>query len=247
MSNVYHITTKMGRMDSFFLEADTIQDIINLLTQTSEAEIINIKKIIFSKPLQIGTNEKLNQYPENELSIFKWSYFCFSNNHSKQIDLYNLKPNVTKKDIEDFLKTQLIVDEPIIGFYDDVRTDFNMNSVFDNNLYQVVYKYNSRTYNENFYSNNIEELKKFFDKFICGELVEIREFELTNISDKLDDGDYYKRATFKIQNENLEFKSFIPNIKKNIDMNLLKNSIINNLKFNNKKIDLEDIKIYLKF
>ena len=165
-------------------------------------------------------------------------------NHLYQ--LYNLKPHTTKEDIEKFLKTQLIVDEPIIGFYDDVRTDFKDTNIFDQNLYQVVYKYNSRTYNENFYSNNIEELKKFFEKFVSGELVEIREFEFSNLSIKEDDGNYYKRVSLKIIDNNLVFKTFIPNIKKNKDLNLIKELIINNLRFNNKKIEADKINFFLK-
>lgn len=246
MSNIYHVTTQLGRMDSFFLEANSSQDIINLLNEISEADIINIKKIIYSKNYKIATNDSLSQYPKNEDSIYKWSWFCYSNNHSKQIDLYNLKPHTTKEDIEKFLKTQLIVDEPIIGFYDDVRTDFKDTNIFDQNLYQVVYKYNSRTYNENFYSNNIEELKKFFDKFVSGELVEIREFEFSNLSIKEDDGNYYKRVSLKFIDDNLVFKTFIPNIKKNKDLNLIKELIINNLRFNNKKIKSDKINFFLK-
>lgn len=247
MSNIYHVTTKMGRMDSFFLEADSVNDIVNLIAEISEAEIINIKKIIYSKNFKIGTNESLSPFPKNEDSIYKWSFFCYSNNHSKQIDLYNLKPYTTKQDIEKFLKTQLIVDEPIIGFYDDTREDFKMSNIFDTNLFQIVYKYNSRTYNENFYSQNLEELKKFYDKFVCGELVEIREFETSNLSIKEDDGKYFKRVSLSITDNSLQFKTFIPNIKTNIDFNIVKQKIINYLKFNNKKIDLENINFNLKF
>jgi hypothetical protein len=246
MSNIYHVTTQLGRMDSFFLEANSSQDIINLLEDISEADIVNIKKIIYSKNYKIATNDSPTLYPKNEDSIYKWSWICYSNNHTKQIDLYNLKPYTTKEDIEKFLKTQLIVDEPIIGFYDDVRTDFKSTSIFDENLYQVVYKYNSRTYTENFYSNNIEELKKFFDKFVAGELVEIREYEFSNLSIKEDDGNYYKRVSLRIIDNNLIFKTFIPNIKKNKDLNLIKQSIINNLRFNNKKIEADKIKFFLK-
>lgn len=246
MSNIYHITTQMGRMDSFLLEADSKEDIIELLTQISEAEIINIKKIIYSKRLKIDTNQGLNDYPIFEDSIYKWSFFCFSNNHSKQIDLYNIKPHTKKEDIEKFLKTQLIVDEPIVGFYDDVRTDFKDTKLYDDNLYQVVYKYNSRTYNENFYSKNISELKKFFDNHIAGELIEIREFVTSNLSIKIDDGNYHKRISFTIKDNNLQFKSFIPNIKRNKDLNFIRNLISEKLKFNNKKILINDISLTLK-
>lgn len=246
MSNIYHVTTKMGRMDSFFLESDSVQDIVNLISEISNAEIVNIKKIIYSKNFKINTNESLNLYPRNEDSIYKWSFFCYSNNHSKQIDLYNLKPHTTKEDIEKFLKTQLIVDENIIGFYDDFREDFKMSNVFDTNLFQIVYKYNSRTYNENFYSKNLNELKKFYDNFVSGELVEIRQFELSTLADNLDDGNYYKRISLSMNDNNLSFKTFIPNIKKNIDFNIVKEKILFYLKFNNKKIDSSNINFFLK-
>lgn len=246
MSNFYHVTTQMGRMDSFFLEADSYQDCINLITEISEAEIINIKKVIYSKRLRIGTNEQENQYIKNEDSIYKWSFFCFSNNYSKQIDLYNLRPTTTKEEIEKFLRTQLIGDEPIVGFYDDVRTDFKDSLIIDKNLFQIVYKYNSRTYTENFYSNNIEELKNFFNLNVAGELIEIREYEYTNIATKEDKGNYYKRITFKVFNSFREFVSFIPNIKKTKDFLSVKNSIQTFLKFDNKKIQDDKIKYFLK-
>lgn len=246
MSNVYHVTTQLGRMDSFFLEADSFNDVVSLIELVSEADIVNIKKVIFSKNFKIGTIEEAKPVLVFEDTIYKWSFFCFSNNHSKQIDLYNLKPHTKKEDIEKFLKTQMIVDEPIIGFYDDTKTDFRTYSLFSDNLYQVVYKYNSRTYNENFYSNNVEELKRFFDDFVGGELIEIREFEISNISDSVDDGEYHKRVSLSLAYKSHQFKTFIPNIKKNIDFPLLQKYIFQYLKFNNKKLDDVSVKLSLK-
>lgn len=246
MSNIYHITTQLGRMDSFFLEADTYNDCINLISDISEADIINIKKVIYSKRLKIATNEPENLYLKNEDSIYKWSFFCYSNNYSKQIDLYNIRPTTTKEDIQNFLKTQLIGNEQIVGFYDDVKTDFKDTLFIDNNLFQVVYKYNSRTYTENLYSNNIEQLKKFFDLHIAGELIEIREFEYTNISTKEDKGNYYKRVSFKIWDNIRQFTSFIPNIKKTKNLEQIKTSIKTNLKFNNLPINEDNINYFLK-
>lgn len=246
MSHIYHVTTQLGRMDSFFLEAESFQDVADLVSQISEADIINIKKVIFSKRFKVATTESEETIPTFEDSIYKWSFFCFSNNYSKQIDLYNIKPTTTKTEIENFLKTQLIVDEPIVGFYDDVRTDFKDFKLYDNNLYQVVYKYNSRTYTENFYSNNIPELLRFFDTNISGELLEIREFELSGLSTKLDDGNYHKRVSLTINDDNKQFKTFIPNIKKNKDLNLIKETISNKLRFNNKIIQSDSINFFLK-
>lgn len=246
MSNYYHVTTQLGRMDSFFLEADSFNHVAELISEISEADIINIKKVIFSKRLKIATTESENIIPTFEDSIYKWSFFCFSNNYSKQIDLYNIKPTTTKTEIEKFLKTQLIIDEPIVGFYDDVRTDFKDFNLYEQNLYQVVYKYNSRTYTENFYSNNIPELIKFFESNISGELIEVREFELSGLSTKRDDGNYFKRVSLSITDENKQFKTFIPNIKKNKDLNTIKDIIRNKLRFNNKIIEPDKINFFLK-
>ncbi len=246
MSNIYHISTQLGRVDSFFLEADNYNDCFNLITEISEAEILNIKKVIYSKKFKIGTNDNIDMFPNEDYGIYKWSFFCYSNNHSKQIDLYNLKSTTTKEDIEKFLKTQLIVDEPIIGFYDDVRVDIKDETILDQNLFQVVYKYNSRTYTENFYSNNVQELKNFFDKFVSGQLIEIREFEYVNVAIKKDDGNYFKRVSFKIYDGNLQMVTFIPNIKKHKDFKVIQNVITETLKFRNKRIDKDKIKFYLK-
>ena len=113
-------------------------------------------------------------------------------------------------------------------------------------MYQVVYKLNSRTYTENFYSNNIQALINFFDKKIAGELVEVREYKLTNLSTKLDDGNYYKRVSLSFLDEKKQFKTFIPNIKKNKSIDELKSFIVNYLRFNNKRIQDDKINLYLK-
>lgn len=246
MSHIYHVTTQCGRMDSFFLEADNHNDIVNLIENISEADIINVKKIIYSKVYKINTTESLSRIPVNEDSIYKWSWICYSNSYTKQIDLYNLKPTTTKKEIEEFLKTQSIRDEYIVGFYDDFKIEFKDINLFDDNLYQVVYKLNSRTYTENFYSNNIEALIKFFNKNVAGELVEIREYKLTNMSTKLDDGNYHKRVSISITDDNKQTKTFIPNVKKNKTFEEIKNSIVSFLKFNNKKIEKDKINLFLK-
>lgn len=246
MSNIYHVTTQLGRMDSFFLEADSFNEVADLITSISKADIINIKKIIYSKKFKIGTSEGLENAPFFQDCIYKWSFICFSNNYTKQIDLYNLKPTTTKSDIEKFLKTQLIIDEPIVGFYDDFREDFKYTKIHDSNLYQVVYKVNSRTYTENFYSKNIPELIKFFEKFVSGELIEVREYQLTGLSDKVDDGNYHKRLSLSISDGDIQIKTFIPCISKAKDFNLIKEQILNTLKINNKKIDINNINFFLK-
>lgn len=246
MSDIFHITTQLGRMDSFFLESETWQDIDFLISEISEADIINIKKIIYSKKFKIGTNESESPYPSNEDTIYKWSFFCFSNNHSKQIDFYNVKPHTTKEDLEKFLKTQLIANEPIVGIYDDVRNDFKFTALYDDNLYQVVYKYNSRTYTENFYSNNIPELIKFFNLYIGGELIEVREFVTSNLSNKLDDGNYFKRISLSLVSNDFQFKTFIPNIKRNKNLNVIKDLIVSKLKFRNRAINPTELNLFLK-
>ena len=226
MSSIFHVTTQLGRMDSFFLEADSFNEVAELITSISRADIINIKKIIYSKKFKIATTEGMENSPTFQDSIYRWSFICFSNSYTKQIDLYNLKPSTTKADIEKFLKTQLIIDEPIVGFYDDFREDFKDTKIHDSNLYQVVYKVNSRTYTENFYSKNIPELIKFFEKFVSGELIEVREYQLTGLSDKVDDGNYYKRLSLSISDGNLQFKTFIPCISKAKDLNCKLPSLI---------------------
>jgi hypothetical protein len=110
----------------------------------------------------------------------------------------------------------------------------------------VVYKYNSRTYNENFYSNNTQELKRFFDNHIGGELIEIREFETSNFSIKNDDGNYHKRISLTFNDDNFQFKTFIPNIKKNKNMENIRELISQKLKFRHKIIDKSKLNIFLK-
>ena len=50
---IFHVTTQLGRMDSFFLEADNENDIVSLLDNVSEADIINIKKLFILKIIKL--------------------------------------------------------------------------------------------------------------------------------------------------------------------------------------------------
>ncbi len=246
MSNKYHITTKLGRYDSFYLEADSYQDCQNLITEISEADIISIKKVVFSKKFKINTNSPAFTFPALEDYFYKWSFFVYTATFSKQIDFYHIKKTTPKQEIIDFLLTQMINNEYIIGFYDDIITEAKAETENINNLYQIVYKHNSRTYTENFYTSDYFALENFFNKNLSGDLIEIRKVEFLGIGKKEDNGNYIKRVTFKIKDELKQMVSFIPNIKKTLLTSKIKAILQSHLKFNQKRIDLDNIDLYIK-
>lgn len=239
--SMYHVTMSQGRADSFYLESSSKNKVLNFLNSFSTSVVRNIKQIVYSKHFNINYVKKP---PFVSSNVFhKVVIFAYTENYSQQFTLYNVKKTVTQEQLETQYKKLFIVNEPIIGFFD--ISFYNEVSKSENieYLFQVQYQRNSKTYTEDFYSDSYEKVKDFFETLIDGELLEIRKFIHLDNTIKKDDGEYLKRCNVYITQDGNQFSFSIPKLNKNINLELLKQSIIQNLSFNDKNIKNESIKL----
>ena len=124
-----------------------------------------------------------------------------------------------RDDIIKALRKFTINGEFIQGILDDVRYDFKETIFNTDDLYQVNYRNNSKSFVEDIYSPNVDTIKDFYRNFIAGELVEIRKYEYLNIALKPDDGNYYKRLGINVISNLKSIYTAIPKIKKSINFN----------------------------
>ena len=109
------------------------------------------------------------------------------------------------------------------------------------NKYQVKYKYNTKTFVDDFYSLSSSNILEFFKDISACEIIEIREYLYENNIYKEDDNNYIHSASVTLQHENIKHTFKIPKLKKNIDDLELSNFIKTHLKvFNN---TVENVKI----
>lgn len=110
----YHVTMTQGRADSFTVESNNYNDLKTFLTNISTAVITSIKKIVFSKDLNINY---ITRTFSNELFYHSVSVFCKSNNFADIITFYNVKKSVTENDILQSVKLLTINDEQVVDIY----------------------------------------------------------------------------------------------------------------------------------
>ena len=242
--SLFHVTLSQGRGDTLYLESPSKTKLLDFLKSVSTAVIRNIKQVVYSKTYNINFTHSA-PYVQG-LTYHKVIIFAYSKNYSQQFVLYNVKRTITKEQLEIQYKKLFILTEPIEGFfniqfYDEVAKSENIDF-----LYQVQYKRNSKTYTEDFYSPDYQKVKDFFETVIDGELIEIRKYVHLDTTIKKDDFDYIKRISFYISNESSYFSSFIPKVKKTLDLQTLKSLIEINLTFKDKRIDTDSIKLTLR-
>ena len=241
---IFHITCSQGRADTFYLEALSHSKVLIFLNTVSTAIVRNIKQVVYSKQFNINYISGAPFVPS--LVFHKVIVYAFSKSYSKQYTLYNVKKTVTKSIIETEFKKMLIDNEPIIGFYDISFYNEVTKSENIDNLYQVQYTRNSKTYVEDFYFSSYDKVKSFFETCIDGELLEIRKYVHTDNTVKKDDGLYFKRISFYITNANSFFGSSIPKIKKTISIITFKQLLLTNLTFKNLPIDSDLLKMTMR-
>lgn len=238
---IYHITMAQGRSDTFYLHATTKQKVLNFLNTVSTAIVRNIKEVVYSKNYNINFSNDTPFIPS--ATYHKVIIFAYSKKYSQQFILYNVKKTITEDFLKEQYKTLLILDEPIIGFfnisfYDEVSRSENID-----NLYQVQYKRNSKTYTEDFYANSYNDVKQFFINVVDGELMEIRKYVHLDTTIKKDDLDYRKRMSIYVSDSKYYFTASIPKIKREFKTEELKTIIQSSLKYYNKDIDFNSIQL----
>ena len=243
MSKIFHVTMSMGRADSTHYESSSKSKLLSMLTTLSEAVVRNIKEVVYSQPFNINYVKK--EY--SHVSVYhKVIVMASSKNYAKTFTLYNVMKTVTQEKLETEFKKLFINDEPIIDFFDIEFSDTPIvNKSFDN-LYQVQYKRDSKTYLEEFYSDDYLKVKSFVENVIGGELTEIRKFVHYDGTVKRDDGDYYKRISVFLSNDSAKLSTFVPKVKKTLSHQIIEDTIKESLLFKTNLITNEEITLTYK-
>lgn len=114
MSNYYHVTVTQGRADTLLLEATSSSDIKSLFSALSTVVVTNIKKIVFSKKLNINYVSKsfLNEPFYHTVLVF-----VKTQNYADVIRLFNVRKTVTDSDILSNVKQLTVNGENILDIY----------------------------------------------------------------------------------------------------------------------------------
>lgn len=118
MSYIFHVTATLGRADSMILEADSLNDIKSLFSAISVAVLTNVKKIVYSKDLNINYSKKtfIDEPYYHTVNIF-----VKTDNFASVIKLFNVKKSVTDSEILSKIQALTVNDERIIDVYNIQR------------------------------------------------------------------------------------------------------------------------------
>ncbi len=238
MSKLFHVTLSQGRADSTHYEAFSKSKLLNMLTSLSEAVVRNIKEVVFSKDYNINYVKKEYVYGA---VYHKVVILATSKSYAKTFTLYNVMKTVTEEKLKTEFKKLFINDEPIIDFFD---IEFSENPIVTkniNNLFQVQYRRDSKTYLEEFYADDYLKVKRFVENVIGGELTEIRKFVHYDGTVKRDDNDYIKRISVFISNDSSKISTFIPKVKRKLSNQFVLDTIKDSLLLKTNKIKSEEI------
>lgn len=234
----FHVTLSQGRADTFYLESKNKNSVLSFLNSVSTSIVRNLKEIVFSK--RFHTNYTLIN-DDSSLSYYKVVIVAYSESFAKTFILYNVKRSITQEILEKEYKKLFINDEKIIGFYDIQFYNEVSNTDTIDNLFQVQYSKDSKTYVADFYSDNWRNVKDFFTTVMCGELLEIRKYVYQDTTIKKDDGDYIKRVSVYISNDDSKVSFSLPKVKSNLTHKDLNTLIKTKLVFKNSVIKDENI------
>jgi hypothetical protein len=236
---LFHSTLSLGRSDSIVTENTSATSLLNFLKIHSKAVVRNIKEIVFSKDYNIN----YTSVPFLQGDIYdKVIIQALSSSFSETYILFNIKRTVTKEDIQKEFKKLLINNEPIIDFMSITFYDKGVSPTNYNNLYQVQYKRNSKTYTENFYSKKWEDVLSIATALIDGEITEIRKFVHFDSTVKKDDGiGYYKAVTASLSSDDAYRTLKIPKVIHGISHDELTNNIADTFKVYGKDINKDDL------
>lgn len=232
---IFHTTLSQGRADSLYFESSSKNILLTFLNSVSTAVVRNIKEVVYSKAYNINY---VNKSPFVSSSVYhKVIIVAYSDNFAQTFTLFNVKKTVTQEFLETEYKKLFINSERIIGFYDIQFYEESLSNLNINNLYQVQYSRDSKTYTEDFYSDSWQKVKDFFENVMDGELLEIRKYVHFDKTVKKDDGDYVARVNIYQPNADIKRSFVIPKLRKSLSNTQLLEYIVNGLKIGNKSID----------
>lgn len=110
----FHVTLSQGRSDSTILESSSLNDIKQFYKLVSSAILSSVKKIVYSKDLDINYSNAIINIEDTYSQLL---VFCKSKTQAKVINLYNVKKSIKEKDILKSFKTLTINGEKIEDIY----------------------------------------------------------------------------------------------------------------------------------
>jgi len=240
---IFHCTLSLGRSDTIFVESSSKAKLLSFFNTVSEAVVRNIKEIVFSKDYNI--NYKPYEYiPESTYS--KVIVQALSQNYSQTYVLHHIKKSVTEEELKKQFKKLVIKNEAIIDFVTIQFYDEGVSPIDPDNLYQVQYKRNSKTYTENFYGNSWQDIRDLAISLIDGEVTEIRKFVHHDSTIKKDTGsNYFKSCSFTLDNSEMYRTYKIPKVKHNIPHDVLVEHFANAFTLKGKSPKKDEI--YIKY
>jgi len=238
---LFHSTLSMGRSDTIVTENTSLTSLLTFLKTHSKAVIRNVKEIVYSKDYNINyTPTTFVQKDTYDRVVIQ----ALSDSFSETYVLFNIKRTITAKDIEQQFKKLLINNEPINDFVSIVFYEKGDSPTNYDNLFQVQYKRNSKTYVENFYSKKWEDVLSLAQSLIDGEITEIRKFVHYDSKNKKDDGiGYYNAVTASLFSADGYRSLKIPKVDHSIAHDTLVENISNTFKVHGQAIKKEDIKL----
>lgn len=237
---LFHITSTQGRADSYYLESLNLNKLLYCLRFLTTSAIRNIKEVCFSKDYNI--NYVSVPYVKQD-SWHKVVIIAESEHYAQTYTLFNVKKSVSDEIIKSQFKKLFIRTEKITSIFDIQYYNSADSDIDYENLYQVQYKRESKTYLENFYCDSWQNAKDIFDTLIDGEITEIRKFVHHDNTIIKDDGKYHKRVGLYSTDKTKFFKLSLFKVKKTISHDDIIQTVKDNLQFNNKDIVSKDIKI----
>lgn len=218
----FYTTLTLGRSDSVVVQAKNSNKVKDFFNTVSESVVRNIKRILFSKEYNI--NYSTSTVPPLEAVHHKVIIQAMSENLSHTFILFNVKATITESDIKTQFKKLKIGKENITDFTNILFFEDKGSSPNIKNLYQVVYKRESRVYTEEIYAKSWQRAKEVAEFLLNGEIIEIRKFVKYNGSIKKDDGNYnsfIKVAIFKKGADRIHYNFKIPKVKKTVTKEMI--------------------------
>ena len=238
---LFHTTLSLGRSDTIVTECSSKNELLETLTFLSRAVVRNIKEIVFSKDYNINyTSTNYIQGDTYEKVVIQ----ALSDSFSETFVLFNIKKTVTKEDIQREFKQLLINNEPIndfllIQFYAKGDSPINYD-----NLFQVQYKRNSKTYIENFYAKDWQSVLSLSRNLIDGDITEIRKFVHHDSKVRQDTGiGYFKSITASLYSFDGYRSLKIPKVDNTLTHDIITQKISNTFKVFGKSINKDEIKL----
>jgi hypothetical protein len=238
-TKLFHVSLSLGRTDTQTYEADSKSKLLAFFNTVSEAVVRNIKQIVMSKEYKINYIKKDFVATATYHRVI---VHAMSKNYSESYTLFHIKKTVTEDDIKKQFKKILIKNEPIVDFISIQFFNEGVSPTNTDNLYQVQYRRNSRTYTVDYHGLSWQHIRDLAESLIDGEITEIRKYVHHDPTVKKDtQNNYYNSVSCYMSSEDRYRSVKIPKIKHTIKHSELLDQVKNTFKVHGDTVDINNI------